>query len=309
MATETSTASEPRIEDAHPAIELRAASFTLPMLRLLQTGLDAIEAELLPRVEQAPEFFRHAPVVIDLTGLLDSEDPVDFPRLVGLMRGLDMLPVGVRGGSAVHRDAARAMELAILSEGSGRSRKRSRTTDLDPPDLGPAGSGTQSDRVNGHDPVWHQPQDQAIPTSAEQADQSKTSGRVKGPTSSEGTQVPAKPQAGPEGSVPASRLVDRPVRSGQRIYVAGGDLTVTASVSSGSELMADGNIHVYAPLRGRVIAGLKGNTKARIFCQALHAELVSVAGHYRVSENIPAHLKGQPVQVFLEREILRIEPL
>ena len=73
--------------------------------------------------------------------------------------------------------------------------------------------------------------------------------------------------------------------------------------------MADGNIHVYGPLRGRALAGMKGNSDARIFCQDLQAELVSVAGHYRVSENIPADLRGMPVQVYLDQKILRIERL
>jgi septum site-determining protein MinC len=108
---------------------------------------------------------------------------------------------------------------------------------------------------------------------------------------------------------PVSMLVDRPIRSGQRLYAAGGDLTIVGPVSSGAELMADGNIHVYGPLRGRVIAGLKGDIGARIFCRSLEAELVSVAGHYRVSENIPMDLKGRSVQVFLDHEVLRIEPI
>jgi septum site-determining protein MinC len=99
------------------------------------------------------------------------------------------------------------------------------------------------------------------------------------------------------------------VRSGQRVYAAGGDLSIIAAVSSGAELMADGNIHVYGPLRGRALAGMKGNTAARIFCQDLQAELVSVAGHYRVSENIPRELRGVPVQIYLDQKILRIEKL
>jgi septum site-determining protein MinC len=74
-------------------------------------------------------------------------------------------------------------------------------------------------------------------------------------------------------------------------------------------LMADGNVHVYGPLRGRALAGMKGDTEARIFCQDLQAELVSVAGHYRVSENIPSELKGGPVQIFLDQKVLRIERL
>jgi septum site-determining protein MinC len=93
------------------------------------------------------------------------------------------------------------------------------------------------------------------------------------------------------------------------VYASGGDLSIVAPVSSGAELMADGNIHVYGPLRGRAMAGLKGDSEARIFCQDLQAELVSVAGHYRVSENIPAALKGVPVQIFLDKEVLRIEKL
>ena len=99
----------------------------------------------------------------------------------------------------------------------------------------------------------------------------------------------------------------RPVRSGQRIYAAGGDLSVVGSVSSGAEVMADGNIHCYGPLRGRALAGTRGNTEARIFCSDLQAELVSVAGHYRVNENIPAELRGVPVQVYLDQNVLRIE--
>ncbi|MFP4247298.1 MAG: septum site-determining protein MinC, partial [Halochromatium sp.] len=116
----------------------------------------------------------------------------------------------------------------------------------------------------------------------------------------------SEPQVGIE---TGSHLIDRPVRSGQRVYAAGGDLTVLAPVNSGAELMADGNIHVYAPMRGRAMAGLHGNTNARIFCADLQAELVSIAGHYRVSDKIPATLKGHRIQIFLDHEVLRIEPL
>lgn len=121
-----------------------------------------------------------------------------------------------------------------------------------------------------------------------------------------------QPLEGPSGRSPvqpAFTLITKPVRSGQRIYAEGGDLSVVAPVSSGAELMADGNIHVYGPLRGRALAGMRGNTEARIFCQDLQAELISIAGHYRVSEGIPDELRGVPVQVFLDQQILRIERL
>jgi septum site-determining protein MinC len=95
-------------------------------------------------------------------------------------------------------------------------------------------------------------------------------------------------------------IVDTPVRAGQRIYARGGDLIVTAVVNSGAELIADGSIHVYAPLRGRALAGATGNGDARIFALAMEAELVSIAGTYRTFENgIPKDFAGKPAQVRL----------
>lgn len=105
------------------------------------------------------------------------------------------------------------------------------------------------------------------------------------------------------------RLVDQPVRSGQRVYARGGDLVVTGAVSSGAELLADGNIHVYGALRGRALAGVKGERGARVFCQALDAELVSVAGIYRVSEDIDEPLRGRSVQVYLREDSLIVQAL
>jgi septum site-determining protein MinC len=241
--------------ESAPAFELKAAAFTLPVIRLLRLDMDAVEAQLAPKVQQAPAFFEHTPVVIELSALPSDEGDVGFPQLVGLLRGLGMIPVGVRGGGASQHEAAKAMELAILGDADkGRKDAAADEMALDVP--------------------------------------------ITGQTS-----------APPVGVETGSHLIDRPVRSGQRVYAAGGDLTVIAPVNSGAELMADGNIHVYAPMRGRAIAGLHGDTKARIFCADLQAELVSVAGHYRVSDSIPAELKGRQTQVFLDHEVLRIEPL
>lgn len=106
-----------------------------------------------------------------------------------------------------------------------------------------------------------------------------------------------------------NRLVTQPVRSGQQIYAAEGDLILLGAVSPGAEVLADGNIHVYGPLRGRALAGIKGDTRARIFCQSLEAELVSIAGHYRVIEELEAEVRGRSVQIFLADERLVIEPL
>jgi septum site-determining protein MinC len=101
-------------------------------------------------------------------------------------------------------------------------------------------------------------------------------------------------------SAPAAMIIDAPVRAGQRIYARGADLIVTAVVNSGAELIADGSIHVYAPLRGRALAGASGNAQARIFTLSMEAELVSIAGVYRTFENgLPKELAKQPVQVRL----------
>ena len=100
-----------------------------------------------------------------------------------------------------------------------------------------------------------------------------------------------------------------PVRSGQQVYAQDRDLTLCATVGAGAEVIADGSIHVYGALRGRALAGASGVTSARIFCREFHAELVAVAGHYKVLEEIPRELLGKPVQIWLEHDKLRIEQL
>ncbi len=100
-----------------------------------------------------------------------------------------------------------------------------------------------------------------------------------------------------------------PVRSGQQLYAENRDLTVLSQVGAGAEVIADGSIHIYGPLRGRALAGAQGNAGARIFCRAFHAELVAVAGHYKVLEDIPKELHGKAVQVWLDNDELKIAAL
>jgi len=104
-------------------------------------------------------------------------------------------------------------------------------------------------------------------------------------------------------------LVTRPVRSGQRLFAAHGDLIVMAHVSSGAELLAVGNIHIYGQLRGRALAGVKGDESARIFCQNLNAELVSIAGHYKVNDDFADDVRAKSSQVYLDNKKLRVELL
>lgn len=106
-----------------------------------------------------------------------------------------------------------------------------------------------------------------------------------------------------------SRIISEPVRSGQQVHASQGDLVVNAPVSRGAELLAEGHIHVYGPLRGRAVAGMGGDPQARIFCKSFDAELVSIAGIYMVSEQMDPKLVGKPVQIRRAGEQLIFEPL
>lgn len=106
-----------------------------------------------------------------------------------------------------------------------------------------------------------------------------------------------------------TRVITQPIRSGQQIYVPGGDLIILSSVSHGAEILADGHIHVYGSLRGRALAGVMGNTDAMIFCKSLEAELVSIAGQYRLSEDLKNLGWKQSVSIQLKEGRLNILPV
>ncbi len=106
-----------------------------------------------------------------------------------------------------------------------------------------------------------------------------------------------------------SRVITRPVRSGQQMYAEGADLIVLAQVSEGAEVLADGHIHIYGCLRGRALAGVKGDESARIFCQQFEAELVSVAGNFVLHDALPKELFKKPAQVSLQGERVVVEAL
>jgi septum site-determining protein MinC len=222
--------------------ELKAASFTLPVLKLLDTDVKAIAAGLSAKIAEAPQFFRSMPLVVDVAALAAQNASLNFALLLGTLRGKGLVPVGLSGGNEALNEMATGMELAILSNGAPRR---------EPP------TGKRS--------------------------------------------TPARQRKG--------RLISQPVRSGQRVYAADGDLTLLGPVSSGAEVFADGNVHVYGSLRGRALAGIQGDRKARIFCSHLDAELVSVAGIYSVSEDIDPGLRGRPAQIYLDDRRLRIEAL
>lgn len=233
-----------------PAVEIKGGSVTLPIVRLLSSDLAVVMVQLTRQIAKAPEFFRSAPVVIDVSALADKSN-LDLASLLEQCKQLGMIPVGLRGGDETLRRAAASLQLALLADAPVAG---SRATLLEP---------------------------------AEQR-----------PTSISDSRLSAK-----------SQLVTQPVRSGQRVYAKGTDLIVLASVGHGAEVMADGHIHVYGTLRGRALAGVRGDTECRIFCRDLQAELVSIAGHYRVNEDLDESVQGRSVQIYMRDTALIIESL
>jgi septum site-determining protein MinC len=118
--------------------------------------------------------------------------------------------------------------------------------------------------------------------------------------------APKKPEVKPK---PMSLLLESPVRSGQSVIFTEGDVTVLGSVGSGAEIVAGGSIHIYGTLRGRAMAGVNGNSAARIYCQKIEAELLAIDGYYQTAEEIDAALRNRPAQAWLEGDIMKITPL
>jgi len=248
-------------EVKHTAFQLKGSLFTLTVLQLLQPEVNEFEAQLKDLVEQAPKFFNHTPVVIDLQLLPTMHYAIDFGVLAERLRHYKMTPVGIRGGTPAHNEAAMAAGLAVMAVSRQETPER-------PPTRKPT------------------------PTKEVEA---------VAPEAPEPTVVAATPSA--------TVTITKPVRSGQQIYAKGGDLIVLGSVSPGAELLADGNIHIYGPLRGRALAGISGDESARIYCSSLEAELVSVAGHYIINEALIQSHHSIPQQIFLDNGKLRIQAL
>ena len=114
---------------------------------------------------------------------------------------------------------------------------------------------------------------------------------------------PSAREAAPQAPV---RVIEGAVRSGQSIVFPEGDLTIIGPVSSGAEVVAGGSIHIYGALRGRAVAGSKGNTQARIFCRELEAELLAIDGYYKTADDIAPDVLGRATQAWLERGAIRV---
>lgn len=236
-----------------PPFQLRGGNVTLLILKVLVADDASLFPRLLDRIGQAPNFYRHAPVVLDV-GEMVSRKAVNFAEWGRRLRQHQLVPVGIVNGTEEQNRQAVDAGYSVM-----------------PPERPP-------------EPPPAEPQ-----------------GGLK-------AALPPRPAVAASGPR-AARLIVEPVRSGRQIYASGGDLVVVGPVSPGAELLADGHIHVYGPLRGRALAGVNGDVTARIFCRSLDAEMISIAGLYKVHDDIEAAARGRDAQIHLDGERLIIQPL
>ena len=236
-------------------------------LRLKRLDAEELERELAEKVQNAPNLFRHAPVVLDLSHLATLPDIETVRDLFVRIKRAGMAPVGLSYGTTENEQLARTLDVPLFAKFRAAFERDGKSEPL----------------VEAPKPRERrrEPEPEAAAAPASQAPSASVTGLVH----------------------------DKPVRSGQQIYARGRDLILTRLVANGAEVIADGSIHVYGALRGRALAGAQGETSARIYCHEFHAELVSIAGHYRVFEDMPADLRGQRVQAWLDGDKLVIQKL
>jgi len=278
MQSDTQTLSTPESSrEGVAAVSIKGSVFTLPIVKIHSSELAAIKQTLHTHMAQSVGFFKDSPVVLDLAEV--PEWLPDFTRLRQILADTGLMAAAVQNANDNQIALARTAGLGNIASPASKARA---ATDSE---NNQAASQQQSDEM----------------THAEVA-----SVDMKVPAMKQGNAIQfIEPEFDSQ-----TMIYDQPVRGGQRLYARGGDLIQLAAVNAGGEIMADGNIHIYAPLRGRALAGVSGDEQARIFCHKMQAELVAIAGNYRVFEdNIPSDLKNKSVQVYLKDEQLIIRSI
>lgn len=261
--------------------QVRGRFFTAIVLQVARAPDAAFFAALDTMLAQTPHFYANAPFVLDLERAADIGPTFDFINLAREMRNRKVTLIGVQNGSIEQNKAALHAGLITLPSG----------TDV-LPDHRKGGAAPSEPKAKA-EPLKPDPQ-------GGESKKASDSGRKE-----------ARPReaASVAYSAGTALLVTEPVRSGQQIFAERGDLVVVASVSAGAELIARGNIHVYGTLRGRALAGVHGDNAARIFCESLDAELIAIAGLYKLSDAVDPSLRGRRVQAFLDGGTLRVDAL
>jgi septum site-determining protein MinC len=267
--------------------QVRGRFFTAIVLQVAHapdaTFFDAVDTML----RQTPHFYANAPFVLDLDRAEDIGPSFDFVGLARELRNRKVTLIGVQNGGIEQNKAALHAGLIALPSG----------TDV-LPDSRKQNAAPKQDKPSKEDsPKEDKPR----------LDHATNENKKHKETGHKEPQIRQAPVAAYSSAT--SLLVTEPVRSGQQVFAERGDLVVVASVSPGAELIARGNIHVYGALRGRALAGVHGDNAARIFCEALDAELLAIAGLYKLSDAIDPALRRGRVQAFLDGGTLCVEPL
>ncbi len=281
-----------------PYFELRSGSVDTLLFSVKTTDLDALSKELTRRFETTPEFFANDVVAIDVRRL-EADQQIDMELLVALLHQVRMRPVGVVAHEA-QREWAGAGSLPLVESRDRRGAAKDAELPARPADGGAAqaelaiDSATEADRRGANGAKGAHGEAASANGESPPADASASAAAAASDTSP---------------IIRPTMVIDKPLRSGQQVY-AKGDLVILGLVSYGAEVIAEGNIHIYAPLRGRALAGVHGNHAARIFCTCLEPELISIAGIYRTTDTpLPDDVRGKSVQVRLDHEKLLFEPL
>lgn len=257
--------------DYEQAGELKIGQVGIANLRIRTLDVERLVQEMQERVNRAPKLFGRAAVILDFGGLSQVPDVATAQALVDGLRGAGVLPVALAYGTTAIDLLSQQLGLPLLAKFRAQY-ERAEAEPAPPPPAAPA----------------------PAPRRAAKAEPAPAAPVGKAPDA-------AAPQPG--------RMQLGNVRSGQQLYAENCDLTVMATVGAGAEVIADGSIHIYGTLRGRALAGAQGNTAARIFCRDFHAELVAIAGHYKVLDDVPDNLRGKAVQVWLEQDQIKIAAL
>ncbi len=250
------------------AFKLKARLYTFAIMELFDANIQAFTIAMQNVYKKAPNMFASTPIVLDVSHLKGVS--FDLKGICEVMREYKLIPVAIQGTSVIQRKAASAYGLAVIA--SSQHKEASAFEGLSVDDYS---QDTDISKAK-HSP--EEKQEQIVDSAV-------------APVSSQ-----------------MSKVITAPVRSGQQIYAKGGDLIVLASVGQGAELLADGHIHVYGRLRGRALAGINGNERARIFCHELDAELLSIAGCYITPDKDKCTVKGC-VQIYLDDGRLQIKSL
>ncbi len=262
-------------------LTLKSSLPTFTLLQLQTQDIEIIKATLRNKFKQAPMMFMGMHLIIDVTAFDKEELTLPIKDLHLFLLGECINTVAIMSNKQAHREKAIAQGVGAIApvELSSENKQLKKIRQ-------------QTQQEQSETPI--------ADNSVQTAHTDKPVQRSSDTVTNEEPRKLSEGQETPNISLD-NQLINHPVRSGQRIY-SRGDLTIIGAVSAGAEVIADGNIHIYGALRGRAIAGAQGDESARIFCQKLDAELISIAGNYKPNEDIDEQYRNRNVQISLEGE-------